>query len=49
MARIPEIEYAIKILKKNYEQAKRLEYVHDPLAWALYYTWVYFDGRRKRG
>ena len=48
MARIPEIEYAIKILKKNYERARKLEYVRDPISWALYYTWLQFDARRER-
>ena len=47
MPRLPELEYAIKILKKNYERAKKLEYVRDPISWALYYTWVYFDRRRE--
>ncbi len=42
-----ELDQAINHLKKEYERAKGLAYVNNPLAWALYQTWKYFD--RKRG
>lgn len=33
------IERAIKLLKAEYERAKKLEYVLDPTAFALYRVW----------
>lgn len=39
---------AIKILKLEYETAKRLEWVHKPLAYALYKVWRIAD-REERG
>lgn len=38
-----ELEQAIKILKQKYERAKHLECVKNPIAYALYQTWKYFD------
>lgn len=34
-----KLETAINLLKKHYERAKKLEYVHNPVAFALYQTW----------
>ena len=33
------LDNAIKTLKTEYEKAKRLEWVHKPLAYALYQVW----------
>lgn len=33
------IARAIKLLQMEYERAKQLEYIHNPLAWALYQVW----------
>ena len=37
------IEKAIKYLYRQYENAKAMEYIKKPLAWALYQTWRYVD------
>ena len=34
---------AILKLVKVYEEAKKSEFVHNPVAWALYQTWKEFD------
>lgn len=39
---------AVTELRDNYDRAKMLSYVNDPLAWALYQTWKDFDGKGKR-
>ena len=36
-------ERAIKLLAKKYEKAKKLEFVHKPLAYALYQVWKMAD------
>lgn len=41
------IENAIKYLYKQYEEAKAMEYIKKPLAWALYQTWRYVDKEEK--
>jgi hypothetical protein len=33
------LEKAIELLKTKYEQAKNMEYVQKPLAWALFKVW----------
>lgn len=33
------IQKAIRLLEKEYERAIKLEYVHNPLAYALYQVW----------
>ena len=38
---------AIKILEKEYEKAKKLEWVHNPIAYALYKTWRQADAGGK--
>lgn len=30
---------AIKLLTAKYEWAKQQDWIHDPLAWALYQVW----------
>ena len=42
------IEQAIELLKKEYERAKNMEYVQNPLAWALFQVWKEADKRGKR-
>lgn len=37
---------AVKALMKQYEQSSQAEYVHDPIAHALYHTWKQMDERR---
>ena len=46
MAKISDLEKAIKLLKVQYEVAKKLEWVHNPLAYALYQTWKEVDGQK---
>ena len=41
------IEEAIKLLESEYERAKRLDFVTNPIAYALYQVWKKAD-RRKR-
>ncbi len=41
------LEQAIDMLKAEYERAKKLEFVINPLAYALYQVWKKAD--RKRG
>ena len=38
---------AIKLLEEEYEKAKKLEWVRNPLAYALYKVWKMVD--RERG
>jgi hypothetical protein len=37
------LKKAIELLEAEYERAKKLEYVHNPLAWALYQVWKKVD------
>lgn len=41
------LQEAIKMLETEYERAKKLEYVHNPLAFALYRVWRKADRERK--
>lgn len=41
-----QIDKAIELLQAEYERAKTLEYVRDPVAWALYQVWKKADERR---
>lgn len=34
-----DLEKAIELLRKAYEQAKYIPYVKRPLAWALFQVW----------
>lgn len=40
----PELQKAVKLLTRNYEQGLQNAYVRNPLAWALYRTWREIDG-----
>lgn len=40
------IERAVKLLKETYTDALRLEYVNDPVAFALYQVWKIADMER---
>lgn len=42
------LQKAIKLLEAEYERAKQLEYVHNPLAYALYQVWKKADGERNK-
>ena len=41
------LKRAIKLLEEEYERACRLEWVHNPLAYALYQVWKIADAERK--
>lgn len=34
---------AMRILEKKYEEAQKIPFIREPLAWALYHTWREFD------
>lgn len=38
---------ALSILDKKYAEAKKLPFIRDPLAWALYITWKEFDDGKR--
>lgn len=38
------LQQAIKLLEEEYERALKLEFVYDPLAWALYRVWRKVSG-----
>ena len=40
------LETAIKHLETEYEKAKRLDFVINPIAYALYQVWKMADGRK---
>lgn len=44
-----ELLRAIKLLIKQYEHSKNSEYVHSPVAHALFHTWRQVDERRTDG
>ena len=37
----------VSIFDKKYAEAKKLPFVRNPLAWALYYTWKEFDDGKR--
>lgn len=39
------IDTALKLIQEEYERAKALEFVRDPVAWALYQVWKKADER----
>lgn len=41
-----ELDKAKKMLEEEYARAKNLEYVRNPLAYALYHVWKKIDARR---
>lgn len=43
---VPELRKPVKILYKEYAKAKQNPVVRDPLAYALYQTWRFFDDRK---
>ena len=49
MDNMTEIDKAIQFLREQYERAKRIEFIHNPLAWALYQTWRHVDEPPKEG
>ena len=38
-----DIESAIKYLHEQYDKALKMDYIKNPLAWAIYQTWRYVD------
>lgn len=46
--RVNEFDYAVEILKRNYDRALSIGYVKMPIAWALYKTWRFFDSRARK-
>lgn len=42
------LEEAKALLEEEYERAKRLEYVINPLAYALYQVWKKVDKKRSK-
>lgn len=45
----PELLKAIKLLIKQYAHSKASDYVHSPVAHALYHAWKQVDERRTDG
>ena len=43
-----KLNKAIKLIEFEYEKAKRLEWVHNPLAYALYQVWKMADKEKGR-
>lgn len=43
------LEQAIELLKKEYERAKKMEYVQRPLAWALFQVWKKAERSKLKG
>lgn len=43
------IETAEKKLREEYERAKKMEFVRDPVAWALYQVWKKADAEPNGG
>ena len=41
------LEKAIQTLEKEYERAKKLEFVRNPLAYALHKVWRMADGGKR--
>ena len=37
------IEKAVRLIKEEYERAKSMEFVRNPIAWALYQVWKKAD------
>lgn len=44
-----ELDKAIQFLREQYERAQQIEFIHNPLAWALYQTWRHVDEPPKEG
>ena len=43
-----DLQKAIKLVEAEYEKATQLEYVYNPLAFALYQVWKIADGRAEQ-
>ena len=43
-----DVERAKARFAKEYERALKLAHVDDPLCYALYHTWRYYDAMRKK-
>lgn len=43
-----DIEKALDMVREIYEKAKKLEYVRNPLAYALYKVWKIADEQKNR-
>lgn len=41
------LEKAVNLLEEKYEQARKMEYVQKPLAWALFQTWKEVDSKKE--
>lgn len=41
--RSPVLGVALLTLIEKYDEAKKLDWVHNKVAWALYQTWKRFD------
>ena len=41
------LQKAIKLVEEEYEKAKKLEFVHNPIAYALYKVWKMADDKRR--
>lgn len=41
--RSPVLGIAILALVEKYDEAKKLDWIHNKVAWALYQTWKKFD------
>lgn len=41
------IEKVIRLIESEYERALKLEYIRNPLAFALYRVWKKIDGERR--
>ena len=41
--RTPALGKAVKMLETEYARGRKLEYVRNPLAWALYKTWKWAE------
>ena len=42
------IEKVVKLIESEYERALKLEYIRNPLAYALYQVWKKIEGKEKR-
>ena len=38
-----DLDKAIKVLKEQYEKVKKIGWIRNPIAYALYQTWKIFD------
>ena len=43
-----KIETAMKRVEQYYERAKGIEFVHNPVAWALYQVWREADSEKPK-